>query len=244
MADGARQALPVGLACAVVGIVIGTMTLTGLGTIIGTWMISIGKDNMFLALVLTMIFSLILGMGIPTIPNYIITSSLAAPALLNLDVPLIVSHMFVFYFGIMADLTPPVALAAFAAAPMAKVSGMKIGVQAIKIALPGFIVPYMAVYDPALMLQPVAGLAGASYWLAVAYVLVKACLALGLWGVAAVGYFQTPLAWWERLWAAAAAALLVLAVPATDETGFVLALAFIGFHVWRTRRIASPAAHG
>ena len=236
MADGARQALPVGLACAVVGIVIGTMTLTGLGTIIGTWMISIGKDNMFLALVLTMIFSLILGMGIPTIPNYIITSSLAAPILLNLDVPLIVSHMFVFYFGIMADLTPPVALAAFAAAPMAKVSGMKIGVQAIKIALPGFIVPYMAVYDPALMLQPVAGLAGASYWLAVAYVLVKACLALGLWGVAAVGYFQTPLAWWERLWAAAAAALLVLAVPATDEIGFVLALAFIGFHVWRTRQ--------
>ena len=136
MADGARQALPVGLACAVVGIVIGTMTLTGLGTIVGTWMISIGKDNMFLALVLTMIFSLILGMGIPTIPNYIITSSLAAPILLNLDVPLIVSHMFVFYFGIMADLTPPVALAAFAAAPMAKVSGMKIGVQAIKIALP------------------------------------------------------------------------------------------------------------
>ena len=76
------------------------------------------------------------------------------------------------------------------------------------------------------------------------YVLVKACLALGLWGVAAVGYFQTSLAWWERLWAAAAAALLVLAVPATDEAGFVLALAFIGFHLWRTRRLASPAAHG
>jgi TRAP transporter 4TM/12TM fusion protein len=244
MADGARQALPVGLACAVVGIVIGTMTLTGLGTIIGTWMISIGKDNMFLALVLTMIFSLILGMGIPTIPNYIITSSLAAPILLNLDVPLIVSHMFVFYFGIMADLTPPVALAAFAAAPMAKVSGMKIGVQAIKIALPGFIVPYMAVYDPALMLQPVAGLEGAAYWVAVAYVVIKACLALCLWGVAAVGYFQTPLAWWERLWAAGAAALLVLALPITDEAGFALALAFIGFHLWRTRRIASSASHG
>ena len=104
-----------------------------------------------------MIFSLILGMGIPTIPNYIITSSLAAPILLQLDVPLIVSHMFVFYFGIMADLTPPVALAAFAAAPMAKESGLKIGVQAVKIALPGFVIPYMAVYDPTLMLQPVPG---------------------------------------------------------------------------------------
>ena len=99
------------------------MTLTGLGTIIGTSLIGIGRDSIFLALVLTMVFSLILGMGIPTIPNYIITSSLAAPILLKLGVPLIVSHMFVFYFGIMADLTPPVALAAFAAAPMAKVSG-------------------------------------------------------------------------------------------------------------------------
>jgi TRAP-type uncharacterized transport system fused permease subunit len=121
---------------------------------------------------------------------------------------------------------------------------MKIGVQAIKIALPGFIVPYMAVYDPALMLQPVAGLEGAAYWVAVAYVVIKACLALCLWGVAAVGYFQTPLAWWERLWAAGAAALLVLALPITDEAGFALALAFIGFHLWRTRRIASSASHG
>jgi TRAP transporter 4TM/12TM fusion protein len=241
MADGARQALPVGLACAIVGIVIGTMTLTGLGTIVGTWMISIGKENIFAALVLTMIFSLILGMGIPTIPNYIITSSLAAPILLQLDVPLIVSHMFVFYFGIMADLTPPVALAAFAAAPMAKESGLKIGIQAVKIALPGFVIPYMAVYDPTLMLQPVPGLEGAGYWLAVAYIVIKASLAMVLWGVASVGYFLKPLTWWERLWAALAAALLVAAVPLTDEIGFVISAAFVGFHIWQARRVATPA---
>src|SRR5918995_4214482 len=240
LADGARQALPVGLACAVVGIVIGTMTLTGLGTIVGTWMISIGKDNIFAALVLTMIFSLILGMGIPTIPNYIITSSLAAPILLQLDVPLIVSHMFVFYFGIMADLTPPVALAAFAAAPMAKESGLKIGIQAVKIALPGFIIPYMAVYDPTLMLQPVPGLEGAGYWLAVVYIVVKASLAMVLWGVASVGYFLKPLAWWERIWAAVAAGFLVAAIPLTDEIGFVLSALFVGFHIWQTRRVATP----
>ncbi|WP_243374559.1 TRAP transporter permease [Microvirga solisilvae] len=240
MADGARQALPVGLACAVVGIVIGTMTLTGLGTIVGTWMISIGKDNIFAALVLTMIFSLILGMGIPTIPNYIITSSLAAPILLQLDVPLIVSHMFVFYFGIMADLTPPVALAAFAAAPMAKESGLKIGVQAVKIALPGFVVPYMAVYDPNLMLQPVPGLEGAGYWMAVVYIVLKATLAMALWGMAAIGFFLKPLAWWERLWATAAAALLVAALPITDEIGFVLSALFVGYHVWKTRKAAAP----
>ncbi|MCG7394425.1 TRAP transporter permease [Microvirga sp. ACRRW] len=240
MADGARQALPVGLACAVVGIVIGTMTLTGLGTIVGTWMISIGKDNIFAALVLTMIFSLILGMGIPTIPNYIITSSLAAPILLQLDVPLIVSHMFVFYFGIMADLTPPVALAAFAAAPMAKESGLKIGVQAVKIALPGFVVPYMAVYDPNLMLQPVPGLEGAGYWLAVVYIVFKATLAMALWGMAAIGFFLKPLAWWERLWATVAAALLVAAIPITDEIGFVLSALFVGYHIWKTRKASAP----
>ncbi|HEX2553561.1 MAG TPA: TRAP transporter permease [Microvirga sp.] len=241
LADGARQALPVGLACAIVGVVIGTMTLTGLGTIVGTWMISVGEDSIFLALVLTMIFSLILGMGIPTIPNYIITSSLAAPILLKLDVPLIVSHMFVFYFGIMADLTPPVALAAFAAAPMAKVSGMKIGVQAVKIALPGFVIPYMAVYDPTLMLQPVRGLEGAGYWVAVVYIVVKAALAMTLWGMAAIGYGRTALLWWERVLAAGAAALLVAAIPLTDELGFALAALVIGLHVWRTRRTAVTA---
>jgi TRAP transporter 4TM/12TM fusion protein len=241
LADGARQALPVGLACAIVGVVVGTMTLTGLGTIVGNWMISVGERSMILALILTMVFSLILGMGIPTIPNYIITSSLAAPILLKLDVPLIVSHMFVFYFGIMADLTPPVALAAYAAAPMARESGLRIGIQALKIALPGFVVPYMAVYDPALMLQPVPGLEGAAYWAAVAYVTGKAALAMGLWGVAAVGFHRAPLMAWERLLATAAAAFLVVAVPWTDAVGFALAAAFLGLHLWRTRAPSKPA---
>jgi TRAP transporter 4TM/12TM fusion protein len=241
LADGARQALPVGLACAVVGIVIGTMTLTGIGTIFGNWVVSIGKDSLILSLVLTMFVSLFLGMGIPTIPNYIITSSLAAPALLALDVPLIVSHMFVFYFGIMADLTPPVALAAFAAAPIAKESGFRIGFQALRIALPGFVIPYMAVYDPTLMLQPVAGLSGAGYWVAVAYMIFKAALAVGLWGMASIGYARAPLLWWERVVATAAAASLVLALPITDEVGFGLAALVIGVHLWRTRRVAATA---
>jgi TRAP transporter 4TM/12TM fusion protein len=241
LADGARQALPVGLACALVGIVIGTMTLTGIGSIFGNWLIGVGKESMFLALLLTMVFSLILGMGIPTIPNYIITSSLAAPILLKLDVPLIVSHMFVFYFGIMADLTPPVALAAFAAAPMAKVSGMKIGVQAVKIALPGFVVPFLAVYDPALMLQPVKGLDGAGYWVAVAYISLKACFAVGLWGAAFVGYLSQRTTLVERALMALAAGLLVAAVPLTDELGFALGAAIVGWHYWRTRARLLPS---
>ena len=151
--DGARQAVAVGVACAIVGVIIGVLTLTGAASSFAGFVLDIGQKSLFLSLLLTMAVCLVLGMGIPTIPNYIITSAIAAPALLKLGVPLIVSHMFVFYFGIMADLTPPVALAAFAAASIAKASPMRIGWKATHIAIAGFVIPYMAVYDPSLMLQ-------------------------------------------------------------------------------------------
>ena len=126
---------------------IGVVSLTGVASTFAGYILAVGENNLFLSLLLTMLTCLVLGMGIPTIPNYIITSSIAAPALLDLGVPLIVSHMFVFYFGIMADLTPPVALACFAAAPIAKERGLKISMWAIRIAIAGFIVPFMAVYS-------------------------------------------------------------------------------------------------
>src|SRR5690606_20112811 len=174
LADGARSALPVGIACALVGIIIGTMTLTGAANTFGQFIVGVGENSLFLSLVLTMVTCVVLGMGIPTIPNYIITSSIAGPALLELGVPLIVSHMFVFYFGILADLTPPVALACFAAAPIAKARGLTISMNAIKIAAAGFVVPFMAVYTPALMLQPGGPLAEAIGFVpAVIYVVAK-----------------------------------------------------------------------
>jgi len=236
LAEGARNALPVGIACAIVGIVIGTLTLTGIAsTFIGA-VIAIGENNLFLSLVLTMITCLVLGMGIPTIPNYIITSSLAGPALLELGVPLLVSHMFVFYFGIMADLTPPVALACFAAAPMAKTSGLKISIQATKLAAAGFIVPFMAVYTPSLMLQDGGAMAAQfGYPVEVAYIVFKTVLAIGLWGVAVVGYLFRPTNLLERLAAFGIGVLLVLALPWTDEAGFALALMLVGQHWWRSR---------
>lgn len=238
LADGARQAVPVGIACAVVGVVIGTMTLTGVGTIFGSAVVSVGEKSVFLALMLTMVVSLILGMGIPTIPNYIITSSIAAPILLKLGVPLIVSHMFVFYFGIMADLTPPVALAAFAAAPIARESGFKIGFEAVRIAIAGFVIPYMAVYDPALMLQPVKGVEGGAYAFAVVWIVAKTTLAICLWGAGFIGYLMRDLTLWERALCLAAAAFLVAAVPLTDEIGLALAALVFGAHLWRVRRMA------
>ncbi|MGE0315099.1 MAG: TRAP transporter permease [Lautropia sp.] len=235
--EGARHALPVGIACALVGVIIGVVTLTGVATTFAGYVIALGKSSLFLSLVLTMLTCLMLGMGIPTIPNYIITSSLAAPALLELGVPLIVSHMFVFYFGIMADLTPPVALAAFAAAPIAKESGLKIGIQAMRLAVAGFVVPFMAVYAPALMLQ------GGSV-LDVIYVVFKALLSIGLWGAASIGFFQARLLWWERLLAVAAAFSLVVALPVTDEIGLALVAVFVAVHLWRVRRARLPAAKG
>jgi TRAP transporter 4TM/12TM fusion protein len=240
LAEGAKNALPVGIACATVGVIIGTMTLTGVGATFAGYVVSIGEKSLFLSLVLTKVTCPILGMGIPTIPNYVITSSIAGPALLGLGVPLILTHMFVFYFGIMADLTPPVALAAFAAAPIARESGFKIGMEAMKIALVGFVVPYMAVYEPALMLQGGETYGGSfGFWLAVAYVVVKAVVSVGLWGAAAVGYLKVPLLWWERVLCTAAAFFLVVAVPWTDWVGFALAILAVALHYWRARQ-ASP----
>ncbi|MBI3156482.1 MAG: TRAP transporter permease [Burkholderiales bacterium] len=240
LAHGAKTALPVGIACAIVGIVIGTMTLTGAANTFGQFVVSVGEKSLFLSLLLTMLTCIVLGMGIPTIPNYIITSSIAGPALLELGVPLLVSHMFVFYFGILADLTPPVALACFAAAPIARERGLRISMQAIKVAAAGFVIPFMAVYTPALMLQPGGPLTEAiGFPLAVAYIVVKTLLAIGLWGAAVIGFVQARMNWTERVLAAAAAVTLIAALPLTDEIGFALSALVVGLHWWRRRAAAT-----
>jgi TRAP-type uncharacterized transport system fused permease subunit len=205
------------------------LTLTGAASSFAGFILSVGEKSLFVSLLLTMIVCLILGMGIPTIPNYIITSSIAAPALLKLGVPLIVSHMFVFYFGIMADLTPPVALAAFAAASISRASPMWTGVKATQIAIAGFAVPFIAIYDPSLMLQGQFG------WTDVVYVTFKAIVAVVLWGGTVVGFLRGPLGIAERALAFVAAALLVAALPLTDEIGWALAAVVIGWNVWRSR---------
>lgn len=235
LVDGARHALPVAIACALVGVIIGVINLTGVAAELGGHIIAIGRESLFLALVLTMITCLVLGMGIPTIPNYIITSSLAAPVLLELGVPLIVSHMFVFYFGIMADLTPPVALACFAAAPIARETGLKISVQAIRVAIAGFIVPFMAVYSPALMLQ-------AGNWVDTSWIVFKALVAIAMWGAGAIGYLIGPLNWVERIVAIASASFLIVALPMTDEIGLGAVAVFVAWHLWRSRQGQTAAA--
>ncbi len=236
LVDGARHALPVAIACALVGVIIGVINLTGVAAELGGHIIAIGRESLFLALLLTMITCLVLGMGIPTIPNYIITSSLAAPVLLELGVPLIVSHMFVFYFGIMADLTPPVALACFAAAPIARESGLKISMQAIRVAIAGFIVPFMAVYSPALMLQ-------SGDWTDTVWIVFKALVAIAMWGAAAIGFLLSRLNAVERVVAFVSASFLVVALPLTDEIGLGAVAVFVAWHVWRTRQQRAASSH-
>lgn len=156
--QGARSALGVAIACACAGIIVGTVTLTGLGLKMGNGLVALAGGKILPTLFLTMISSLILGMGAPTTANYIITSTIAAPALLKLNVNVLAAHMFVFYFGIIADITPPVALAAFAGSAIAKSNPLKTGVNASKLAIAAFLIPYIFVLSPQLLLIDTNGL--------------------------------------------------------------------------------------
>ncbi|MDA9501923.1 TRAP transporter permease [Bradyrhizobium sp. CCBAU 11357] len=242
LAESAKSAITVGMACAIVGVIIGMMSQTGVGTIFGGWVIGLGEKSLFLALVMTMLLSILLGTGIPTIPTYIITAALAAPALAKLGVPLIASHMFAFYYGIMADLSPPVALAALAAAPIAKENPDKIGWEAMRIALAGYVIPFIFVYSPALMLQagdPMAAKLG--FYGAVALASLKALVAIGLFGMVAIGFLFTRLTLIERLVALGGALCLLGEFPFSDTAGFVLAAALVLWQ-WRQRPPATVEA--
>ncbi len=157
LVDGAKNTLAVALACACAGIIIGVVTLTGLGITFTQWVVALSQDTLLLALILTMIAGIVLGMGMPTTPAYIIMTALLVPAIMKLGVPKPAAHMFAFYFAILSAITPPVALAVYAASGLAKSDLWKTGWAAVKIGAAGFIVPFMFVYEPALlMLDPAA----------------------------------------------------------------------------------------
>lgn len=150
--NGARNIISVAVACAMAGIIIGVITLTGLGLKIGAGLISISGGISILLLMLTMISSIILGMGVPTTANYLITSTIAAGAIIGLGFEPLATHMFVFYFGIIADVTPPVALAAMAGAAIAKSDPLKTGFEATKLSIGAFIIPYMFIFNPQILM--------------------------------------------------------------------------------------------
>ena len=218
LADGAKQTVSVAVACACVGIIIGVCSKTGFGLTMANTIIALGSTSLLFTLFFTMITCMILGMGLPSIPAYIITATIAAPALAKLGIPAGAAHMFSFYYAMFANLTPPVALASFAAAGLSGGNPMKTGVASVKLAIAGFIVPFMFVYAPQLMLINTTLAEGA--WVA-----ASACVGVFRIAVAVEGYLFAPMAAWLRLIAAAGSLLLIKPGMETDAIGLaVLAL--------------------
>ncbi len=226
--DGAKQSLSVMAACAVVGIVIGVVNLTSFGTVITSSIVTLGAGSLFLTLFLTMIASMILGMGLPSIPAYIITATMAAPALATFDVPVLVAHMFVFYFGIFANITPPVALAAFAGAGIAQGDPMKTGWQSLRLALAGFIVPFMFVYNPSMLMIDVTNVAVTAkiFPLPSAFEIINVIVSsvIGVLGLSAAveGYFKHNMPIWQRIILAAGSFMLIIPELITDIVGITI----------------------
>ena len=227
------------LVCALAGMIIGLLTATGLGFTLSFLLLEIGKFSLFALLVVTAIVSLVLGMGLPTTAVYLLLATLAAPTLIQLGVPAIAAHMFVFYYGMLSMITPPVALAAFAAASIAQASPMRVGWESVKLGWVAFLVPFLFVYQPAtLAIGPATDIALA----------VLACLvAVPLVAAGLIGHALGPLAPHLRLGAVGLGLLILTPVDrlvggmATEAVLLALGAAAIGWHVASARR-ATPSA--
>ena len=219
--EGARSALPVVMACATAGIIVGIVTLTGLGVKFSTGILILSGGNVYLAMLFTMFASIILGMGMPTTANYIVQATIAAPVLVELGIPVIAAHLFVFYFGIIADITPPVALAAFAGSGIAGSNPFKTGVQASKLAFAAYLVPYIFATHPMLVLVD---------WTPVALIMSLATALIGMYAIASSvsGFMNTRIQGIMRLVLAVGGLLLIVPGNTTNIGGIVIiGLAFV-----------------
>lgn len=242
LADGAKQSLSVMAACAVVGIIIGVVSLTSFGSVMTSSIMSIGAGSLFLTLFFTMIASMILGMGLPSIPAYIITATMAAPALANFDIPILVAHMFVFYFGLFANITPPVALAAFAGAGIAGGDPMRTGFLALRLSLAGFIVPFLFVYNPAMLMIDTTNIAvnakefGFPAWNVILSITVTSIVGILALGAAVEGYFKTAMNWFWRIFLGVGALMMIVPETMTDIIGTIMVIIAIGFNIIQARK--------
>lgn len=242
LADGAKQSLSVMAACAVVGIIIGVVSLTSFGSVMTSSIMSIGAGSLFLTLFFTMIASMILGMGLPSIPAYIITATMAAPALANFDIPILVAHMFVFYFGLFANITPPVALAAFAGAGIAGGDPMRTGFLALRLSLAGFIVPFLFVYNPAMLMIDTTDIAvnakefALPAWNVILSITVTSIVGILALGAAVEGYFKTAMNWFWRIFLGVGALMMIVPETMTDIIGTIMVIIAIGFNIIQARK--------
>ncbi len=217
LAAGGQGMITVAAACGVAGIIAGTITATGLANIMINGIVALAGNQVIVALFLTMLCCIVLGMGVPTTANYCIMAATCAPILVRMGVPQIAAHFFVFYFGIVADLTPPVALAAYAGAAIAQANPMKTAFTATKLAIGAFIVPYVFALNPAMLFIDTS-----------AWEVVLICITslIGIYAVSASleGYFLQDMPWYQRLISLVGGLLLIYPGAVTDAIGIALVL--------------------
>lgn len=224
---GARNTVTIATACAAAGIIVGVISLTGLGLKFSDSLVSLSGGNVFLALFFTMIASLILGCGMPTTAAYVVLASLAAPVLIRLGVPVLTAHLFIFYFGCVSTITPPVALSSYAGAGLAEADPTKVGNTAFKFGLVAYIIPFMLVYGPSLMMQGGVLQVGLS--------VLTACLGVMAFTAGLQGFLKRACLFWERLLLLFAGFVLIFPGWKTDITGAILLLGVWAYQV-RGRR--------
>ncbi len=234
LVDGARTALGVAAATAAAGIIVGVVTKTGLGLKLANGLLDLAGGALIPTLMLTMLAAIVLGMGSPTTANYVITSTIAAPAIILLGVPDLSAHLFVFYFGIIADITPPVALAAFAAAGVSGGEPIRTGVQSAKLAIAAFIIPYMFVLSPELLMIDTT-------WTYLIWVIFSALAGMMAIGAGVIGYWMRKLFWWERILGIVGGILLIYPEGVTDIIGLVTFAVLVGLQLFLKRPEPSTA---
>ena len=218
LANGTKNAIGVALACAVAGCISAMVQQTGLANVLSSLVHSAAGIHPILALLITMLMCIVLGMGVPTTANYVIMASMVAPILMNsLSIPVLAAHMFVFYFGIVADITPPVALAAYAGSAIAKSNPMKTGVTATRLAITAFIVPYIFAFSPEMLI-----IGSDKPWYEIVLLVVTALCGIFIVSAGMEGYLLRPMPWWQRILALAGGLCMIIPGLATDIAGVVL----------------------
>ena len=220
--NGGKNCLSIGIACGIAGIISVCITMTGLGGKLITYVVKLSGGNLFIALFLTMICCIILGMGVPTTANYIIMASTCAPILINgMNMHILAANMFVFYFGIVADITPPVALAAYAGAAIAKAPPMKTALNATRLAIAAFIIPYIFAYNNAMIFV------GDVTFFGVASIVISATLGMASIASGFMGYLIHDLKWYSRIALIAGGLLMVIPGTVTDLAGLAILIVIL-----------------
>ena len=232
---GGKGTITVAVACAMAGLVAGCITTTGLASTLIRLIVKVSGGRAFIALFLTMLCCIVLGMGVPTTANYCIMASTCAPILIQLGFPAIAAHFFVFYFGIVADITPPVALAAFAGSAIAKGNPMKTGFNATKLAIAAFIVPYIFAYHPVMLLENLSG-SGFSIFLQIMVIVITAMI--GLFGVGAAlnGHLFKHINPFVRILFAAGGLLMIMPGLKTDAIGLALIMSMVAVQFMKAKK--------